>query len=155
MAVGKKTGGRDFQPGQGGRKKGSKDKIPRSVKASMRAIFEDIASNDQEVIRDAMIKGLTAPPPKSFSYLQLMVHSLDGKPAEHPAASAAASGLPGAFLQSLERTWQAHLAGVPVSQMPIAGDPRLAVGRREDSTGSSGPEGPRTNNGKIRRSHEP
>lgn len=154
MAVGKKTGGRDFRPGQGGRKKGSKDKIPRSVKASMRAIFEDIATNDPQVIRDAMIKGLTAPPPKSFSYLQLMAHYLDGKPAERPAPSAATTGLPESFLQNLERVWQAHLAGIPVSQMPIPGDPRLAGGWREDSERPSGTGDPRTNNGKLRRLHE-
>jgi hypothetical protein len=83
MAIGKKTGGRDFLPGEGGRKKGSRDKVPRSFKASVRAIFEDIASMKPKVIRNAIVEGLKAPPPKSFPYLQLAATYLDGKPYVH------------------------------------------------------------------------
>lgn len=82
MALGKKTGGRDFRPGQGGRKKGSKDKIPRSVKASIAAIYEEVASDNPEIIRDAIVRGLKAPPPKSFPYVNLGALYLDGKPTE-------------------------------------------------------------------------
>ncbi len=88
MALGKKTGGRDFGPGQGGRKKGSKDKIPRSVKASIATIYEEIASDTPEIIRDAIVRGLKAPPPKSFPYVNLGALYLDGKPTERSDASA-------------------------------------------------------------------
>jgi len=82
MALGKKSGGRNFRPGQGGRKKGSRDKIPRTFKASVKAIYEEIASNDPGIIRRAIVRGLSAPPPKSFPYVQLGAHYLDGKPTE-------------------------------------------------------------------------
>ncbi len=83
MAKGKKTGGRDFRPGEGGRKKGSKDKIPRTFAASVRAVYAEVASTKRKVIRRAIIEGLEAPPPKSFPYLQLGALYLDGKPVEH------------------------------------------------------------------------
>jgi hypothetical protein len=83
MAIGKKTGGRDFLPGEGGRKKGSKDKVPRTFKASVRAIFAEIASTKPKLIRNAIVEGLKAPPPKSLPYLQLGALYLDGKPFEH------------------------------------------------------------------------
>ncbi len=125
MAIGKKTGGRDFRPGQGGRRKGAKDKIPRTFKASMRAIFEEVAATHPHTLRDAVTKGLTAPPPKSYPYLQLLAHYLDGKPTE-PPSSPGPEGLvfPERLSQLLERLWQAHQQGVPIAGVPIAGDPR-------------------------------
>lgn len=91
MAIGKKTGGRDFRPGEGGRKKGSKDKVPRTFRASVRAIFAEIASTKPKVIRKAIVKGLKASPPKSFPYLQLGALYLDGKPIEQADYSAGMS----------------------------------------------------------------
>ncbi len=87
MALGKKTGGNDFKPGEGGRKPGSKNKIPRTFNASVRAICEEVASDSPEIIKNALIKGLKADPPKSFQYLQLAAHYLDGKPTERSDAS--------------------------------------------------------------------
>jgi hypothetical protein len=82
MARGKKTGGRNFTKGdpRAGRPKGSKDKIPRTWKGSIKAIFEAISSEQPELLRDAMVKGLKAKAPKSFPYLQLAVHYIDGRP---------------------------------------------------------------------------
>jgi hypothetical protein len=69
------------KPGPG-RPKGSHDKIPRSVKASIRAVFEEVATEDPELIRRAVRAGLEAPPPKSFPYLQLAAFYVDGRPVE-------------------------------------------------------------------------
>jgi len=83
MARGKKTGGRNFAKGHHtGRKKGSKDAVPRSFKASIKAVFADVASTDPALITRAIRKGLAAAPPKSFPYLQLAAYYIDGKPAE-------------------------------------------------------------------------
>lgn len=86
MARGFKTGGRDFQlgaPGPG-RPKGSRDKVPRTFKASVRAIFAEVAAEQPGLLRDAILRGIQADPPKSYPYLQLAAHYLDGKPAERP-----------------------------------------------------------------------
>lgn len=84
MAFGRKTGGRDFThdaPGPG-RPSGSPDTVPRRVKASIRTVLQDIVTDDPALIRDAIVKGLRAPPPKSFPYLQLAAAYVDGKPAD-------------------------------------------------------------------------
>jgi hypothetical protein len=52
------------------------------VKASIRAVFEEVASDDPELIRRAVRAGLEAPPPKSFPYLQLAAFYVDGRPVE-------------------------------------------------------------------------
>ena len=84
MARGQKTGGRDFQVGNPGpgRPKGSRDKVFRTFKASVRTIFLDVAENDPALLREAIILGIQATPPKSFPYLQLAAHYLDRKPVE-------------------------------------------------------------------------
>ena len=66
-----------------GRPRGSKDKVPRSAKASIAAIFREVASDNPELIREAVIKGLQSEPPKSFGYLQLLSAYVDGRPAEN------------------------------------------------------------------------
>ena len=48
----------------------------------MRAVFEDIATTEPETIRDAILRGLKAHPPKSLPYLQLAALYLDGPPAQ-------------------------------------------------------------------------
>jgi hypothetical protein len=150
MAIGKKTGGRDFRPGQGGRRKGAKDRIPRTFKASVRAIFEEVAATHPQMLRDAVTKGLAAPPPKSYPYLQLLAHYVDGKPTEPPSGTGA-DGLifPDRLSQLLERLWQAHQQGVPITRVPVADDPRGPIvganGRRalprKRPTTPQGPEG--------------
>lgn len=79
---GKKTGGRDFKKGQGGRKKGSRDKIPRGFKQSIRYLYEELAKAQPELFRSALVRGLKAAAPKNFPYLQMGAHYLDGKPTE-------------------------------------------------------------------------
>jgi hypothetical protein len=70
------------RPKSPGRPKGAKDRVPRSFKGSIKAIFEEIASQDPELIYKAVEKGLKAPAPKSFQYLQLVTAYIDGKPTD-------------------------------------------------------------------------
>lgn len=65
-----------------GRPLGAKDKLPRSAKASIKKIFEEVGSTDPEMIRAAIMRGLQAEPPKSFPYLQLAAAYVDGRPVE-------------------------------------------------------------------------
>ena len=72
------TGGRrrttwkkgDNVPRQG-RGKGARDIVPRSEKASIRAIAADIIVNHPDVIRESLMRGFQASPPKSLPYLTL------------------------------------------------------------------------------------
>lgn len=84
MARGKKTGGRDFKKGQGGRKKGAKDRVPRlrSLKGNLKAVLEDIAKTEEPLVRASIVRGIRAAAPKSFQYLQFLAHYVIGKPAE-------------------------------------------------------------------------
>jgi hypothetical protein len=82
MAQGRKTGGRDFRAGNPGRPSGIQEAVPRSVKASVRAILAEVVADEPTLLREAIRRGLAAPPPKSFPYLQMAAHYLDGKPAE-------------------------------------------------------------------------
>ena len=70
---------RDAGPG---RPKGSKDKVPRTFKASIKAAFEKIASDDPQLVEDAILKGLRGRPREAFHYVQLAAYYLDGKPKE-------------------------------------------------------------------------
>ncbi len=63
-------------------RKGAKDRVPRSFRGSIKAIFEEVASEDPKLIYDAVIRGLKAPAPKSFQYLQLVTAYIDGKPTD-------------------------------------------------------------------------
>ena len=70
---------RDAGPG---RPPGAKDKVPKSFKASIKQVFEDIATSDPELIRTAVLKGLKGKPRESFPFLQLAAYYIDGKPAD-------------------------------------------------------------------------
>ena len=54
-----------------GRPKGSKDSIPRTFRASIKKVFEDIATTEPKLIKKAVREGLASVPPKSFAYVQL------------------------------------------------------------------------------------
>lgn len=56
--------------------------MPADLRASVKRALEDIARAKPELIREALERGLQAPPPKSFPYLQLAAYYLDGRPAE-------------------------------------------------------------------------
>jgi len=65
-----------------GRPKGSKSLVPQSVKASLKKVLTDIATENPAMIREAIERGINAKPPYSFSYLQLAAHYIDGKPSD-------------------------------------------------------------------------
>lgn len=77
---------KETRPKSPGRPKGSKDRISRTFKGSLKAVFEEIATKEPDLIYQAVIKGLKAPAPKSFQYLQLMTVYIDGRPTDaYPA----------------------------------------------------------------------
>jgi hypothetical protein len=65
-----------------GRPKGRKNKVPGSVKASVKEVLTEIASAQTDEIRSAIMKGLNSRPPHSLRYLELIAHYTDGKPAD-------------------------------------------------------------------------
>lgn len=71
----------DGTPGPG-RPKGSKDVVPRTFKASVKAVLEKIQSEDPGLIEKAIRKGLAGNPREAFVYVQLAAHYFDGKPIE-------------------------------------------------------------------------
>ncbi len=49
-------------------------------KASIARILREIVVTEPEMIRAALVEGISAPPPKSFPYLMMAASYLDGKP---------------------------------------------------------------------------
>lgn len=70
---------RDAGPG---RPKGSKNKFPNSVKASVVRVLEAVVNESPELIESAVLRGLKGKPRESFPFLQMAAHYLDGKPKE-------------------------------------------------------------------------
>lgn len=104
MAKGKKTGGRNFKKGQGGRKKGAKDKVPRSFKASIKNIYERLATEEPELFEGAIRRDLKSKRGSvAFQHTQLAAHYLDGKPAETIKVRPDLSKYSEAELEVLER----------------------------------------------------
>ena len=61
-----------WKPGQGGKPKGAKDAVPRSFKASIRAVFADLERADPTLIRAAVERGLRSRKPKdAFPYVRI------------------------------------------------------------------------------------
>lgn len=79
--MGSNTSGlkRDAGPG---RPKGRKNEVPKSFKASIKQVFENIATDDPELIKTAVLRGLKGKPREAFPFLQLAAHYIDGKPAD-------------------------------------------------------------------------
>lgn len=87
MAKGKKTGGRNFKKGNGGRKKGAKDKVPRGLKAkvegSIKSMYEALLLGDPQLFVDRIRRDLKkGSGTVGFQHVQLAAYYLDGKPAE-------------------------------------------------------------------------
>lgn len=68
----------------GGRKAGSRNRLPKGTLTSVRQAITDLVSGQPSLIRSALEQGLAAPPPKSFPYLQLCAHYIDGPPGDVP-----------------------------------------------------------------------
>ena len=108
---------REHHPGaKPGRRKGSKNKIPGSVKALILGICEEIVTENPELIRRALIAGFTAKPPRSLPYLKLVAHYLDGKPREHVPLAAP---LDARYSEAAE-AFKAKLARLAAAATPAA-----------------------------------
>lgn len=83
---GKAKGGgyKGFQKGNPGRPKGSRDKIPKSVKASIKALCEEIAADPKgnKSIRSAITRGIRAHVKYAHLYVRLVAEYVDGKPVD-------------------------------------------------------------------------
>ena len=74
---------RPFAKGNPGRPKGSKDKVPRGLKASVRAVCEKIASSNVSDIERAILNGIrNGGARNSIMYLRMVAEYVDGKPRE-------------------------------------------------------------------------
>ena len=56
--------------------------VAMSAAKAVKQVFEDIATEDPELIKQAVLKGLRGRPRESFPYVQLAAHYIDGKPAD-------------------------------------------------------------------------
>lgn len=66
-----------------GRPKGSKDSIPRTFRASIKAMYEKLATEQPELFEDAITRDLSnRRGTAAFHHVQLAAHYLDGKPAD-------------------------------------------------------------------------
>jgi len=63
-----------------GRPAGRKNKVPGSVKASVREVLAEVAEKDRAEIREAIRRGIRSRPPHSLRYVELVAHYTDGKP---------------------------------------------------------------------------
>lgn len=66
-----------------GRPKGVKDEVPRTFKASVKAMYEKLATERPELFESAITRDLqNRRGIAAFHHVQLAAHYLDGKPAD-------------------------------------------------------------------------
>ena len=66
-----------------GRPKGAKDVVPRTFKASIKALYEKLATEQPELFENAITRDLeNRRGIAAFHHVQLAAHYLDGKPAD-------------------------------------------------------------------------
>lgn len=63
-----------------GRPRGSHDSIPRSVRASVKAVIEEVVTEQQPSIYNAIIDGIESGSRNAHNYLRLCAEYTDGKP---------------------------------------------------------------------------
>ena len=68
-----------------GRPRGARHTLPSGT---IKGIFNWLAQEEPELYRNAIERGLRAPEAKSFPFVQLAAHYLDGKPIERIAIQA-------------------------------------------------------------------
>src|SRR5690606_20635302 len=78
---GKGTPPHRFKVGNPGRPPGTKNRVPTSVRASIRTVLEEVAQNEGETIRSAIMRGLTGGARNADRYIRLIAEYVDGKPA--------------------------------------------------------------------------
>lgn len=66
------------------KQKGTTDKVPhsRAVKASIRAVIEDVMLNEATTVRQAVLRGFKAEPRDSHHFVKLAAEYTDGRPAD-------------------------------------------------------------------------
>ena len=77
-------GVRGIQRGNPGRPKGSKDKgeIPKSVRASVKAICQHVATTKTMTIKRALVNGVNSSPAHADRYIKLIAEYVDGRPVD-------------------------------------------------------------------------
>jgi elongation factor P hydroxylase len=65
--------------------KGAKDKIPgqRKIRASIKAIIEDVVANEEKTVRKALVDGIKGGPRNAHHYLKMAAEYTDGKPGDN------------------------------------------------------------------------
>lgn len=81
MARGRKTGGRNFRPGEG-RPRGSINKVPAGFKPSIKAIYEKLMAAHPEEWESAIRTAIRKGGRDAFAHIQLAAHYFDGRPVE-------------------------------------------------------------------------
>jgi hypothetical protein len=66
-----------------GRPKGARSKVPQGVRASVKAILEDVVSKEKRTVRDAVVDGIRSGPRHADRYLRLAAEYVDGKPTDN------------------------------------------------------------------------
>lgn len=73
-----------FKPGHHqGRPKGAKSKVPQGVRASVKAILEDVVLRKKKTVRTAIVDGIRSGPRHADRYLRLAAEYVDGKPTDN------------------------------------------------------------------------
>jgi hypothetical protein len=65
-----------------GRPPGTKDSVPRTIRASVKEVLEEVAVKNRVEIYNAIVKGINSKPPHSLRYVEVIAHYIDGKPAD-------------------------------------------------------------------------
>jgi len=66
-----------------GRPPGAKSVVPAGVRASVKAILEDVVSKRKKTVRRAIIDGIQSGPRHSDRFLRLAAEYVDGKPTDN------------------------------------------------------------------------
>lgn len=68
--------------GRLGRPRGAKSKVPGRVRASVKALVEEVVAERALTIKHAIIRGLRAEPRDSHHFIEFVTHYTDGKPGD-------------------------------------------------------------------------
>ena len=80
----KNKGSVPFKKGNPGRPHGAKDKgpIPKNIRASVKAICQQVALKNRDTIERALLNGISASPAHADRYVRLVAEYVDGRPVD-------------------------------------------------------------------------